>query len=78
MIIILQASFIQTGKGVGIDVIPSLFKPKSYLLRKEKRGSNCSKLLKNAVYLVSKGQGVSMGELTPPKISLRNSFGGLL
>ena len=35
MAIILEASFIQTGKGMGVDVIPSLLKPKSQLKERE-------------------------------------------
>lgn len=46
MIIILQASFIQTGKGVGIDVIPSLFKPKSYLTKEREKGEQLFKTFK--------------------------------
>lgn len=38
MIIILQGSFTQTGKGMGIDGIPSLFKPKRLLTKEKEKG----------------------------------------
>lgn len=64
---------------MGADVIPTLLKLKSLLRGRENgEATNCLKPWKNAVLSsIQRAGHVSLGELTPPKTSLRNSVWGL-
>lgn len=45
-VITLRASFIQTGKGMGIDAVSSLFIPKRLLAKEREKGEQLFKTLK--------------------------------